>query len=91
MIAIHADDYNLAGGWDLSRRRWGGEDDDFHWHCHHRGIKVARLRVTDLIHQWHPISNGFKEQYMDPDATAQPKRDWTPPDTRGAVREPISE
>jgi len=91
MVAIHAADYRRAGGWDLGRRRWGGEDDDFHWHCHHRGLKVNRLCVTDLIHQWHPTSPKYKEQYMDPNALASPRKDWTPPDTRGAVREPIDE
>lgn len=86
MVAIHRDDYDLVGGWDLGRRRWGGEDDDLHWHCDQR-LEVHRVCVTDLIHQWHPTSPEFKEQHMDPDA--KPREDWTPPDTRDAVREPI--
>lgn len=87
MLAIHRADYDLTGGWDTSNARWGGEDNDIHWHAQQRGIETERLCLSTLVHQWHPESLEYKEAHMDPSATSWGSR-WVPPDRRDAVLSP---
>ena len=77
MLAIHRDDYSRVGGWNLTRHVWGGEDDDMHWHCHHRGLIVHRCPISGYVHQWHPCP-------------PRPSGRWRSPDVDGRVQPPLN-
>jgi Chondroitin N-acetylgalactosaminyltransferase len=84
LAAILKEDYLGAAGWDRRLGRWGGEDDDFLWHCHHQGFEVERHRVHELFHQWHPNDIASKEKHNDPSAVSLAGR-WRPPPERGCA------
>ena len=86
MVGIHTEDYDLIGGWSLQRRRWGGEDDDLHWHCHQLGLQVHRYPVTDYQHQYHPTKT--KEAHVDPKVIAEGDS-WVPLAKKKTVSTPI--
>ena len=84
MAAMTQDDYDRIGGWNLDRRRWGGEDNDLHWHAEQR-LTVERACISGFHHQWHQDGSTYTEQYMEPDAESC-RGTWRPPDM---ARDPI--
>lgn len=85
MVALHADDYDRIGGWNLQRRRWGGEDNDLHWNAE-RALTVRRACISGLIHQYHQTSPDFTERYMDKDSESC-RGNWRPPSDGGKIME----
>lgn len=91
MAAFHRETYLKVGGWDYRIARWGGEDNDLHWHCkQEQGLEIIRRKSIYLFHRWHPETSDYKDPHGDKSQKTL-QGSWKDPNTRGVSRPVPSE